>query len=157
LLEWDLSDPNSVGTWLGNEIMDGKSYYVDSFQLTHDSNGSLSGKIFVDNLRAVKKTSEPVSVKDENPAVVSSFRLMQNYPNPFNPTTTIPFDLPNQGKVALKVYDLLGRSIFTLLDENLAAGHHEIKFDGSQLASGIYFYRLEFNGQIKNRQMVLVK
>lgn len=157
LIEWDLSDPNSVGTWLGNEIMDGSSYYVDSFQLTHDSTGSLSGKIFVDNLRAVKKTSEPVGVKDENPAVVSSFRLMQNYPNPFIPTTTIPFDLPKPGKVKLVVHDLLGRSVITLLDGNLPAGHHEIKFDGSRLASGIYFYRLEFDKQIKHRQMVLVK
>lgn len=157
LLKWDLSDPNSVGTWLGNEIMDGKSYYVDSFQLTHDSNGSLTGRIFVDNLRAVKKSSEPVSAPDENPAAIATFRLLQNYPNPFNPTTTIPFDLPNQGRVTLNVYDLLGRSVITLLDENVAAGHHEIQFDGSQFASGIYFYRLEFAGQIKNRSMVLVK
>lgn len=157
LVEWDLSDPNSVGTWLGNEIMDGKSYYIDSFQLTHDCNGSLSGKIFVDNLRAVKKSSEPVGVQDENPAIVSMFRLLQNYPNPFNPTTMIPFDLPNEGRVTLKVFDLLGRSIITLLDENLAAGHHEIQFDGSQLASGIYFYRLEFDGQIKYRRMLLMK
>jgi len=69
----------------------------------------------------------------------------------------IPFDLPNEGRVTLKVFDLLGRSIIKLLDENFAAGHYEIQFDGSQLASGIYFYRLEFDGQIKNRQMLLVK
>ncbi len=157
LLEWDLSDPNSVGTWLGNEIMDGKSYYVDSFQLTHDNTGAISGKIYVDNLRVVKKSSEPVSVKEETPPIVSSFRLMQNYPNPFNPTTTIPFDLPKRDKVILKVYDLLGRMIFTLINETLEAGYHEVQFDGSQLVSGIYFYRLEFDGQIKNRQMLLVK
>ena len=157
LLEWDLSDPNSVGTWLGNEIMDGKSYFVDSFQLTHDNTGAMSGIIYVDNLRVVKKSAEPVSVAEKTPPIIASFRLLQNYPNPFNPTTSIPFDLPKRGRVVLKVYDMLGRKIDTLLDENLPAGRHQIQFDGSQLPSGIYFYRIEFEGQIKNRQMVMVK
>ncbi|MDZ7319583.1 MAG: family 10 glycosylhydrolase [candidate division KSB1 bacterium] len=157
LIEWDLSDPNGVGTWLGNEIMDGKSYYVDSFQLTHDDAGTFSGKIYVDNLRAVKKSAEPVGVPDEPSAIVTGFQLFQNYPNPFNPSTTIPFDLPIAGRVVLKVFDLLGRNVATLVDGQLTAGHHEIPFDGRQLASGVYFYRLEVDGTAKHRTMVLVK
>ncbi len=157
LVEWDLSDPNSVGTWLGNEIMDGKSYYVDSFQLTHDEGGTLSGKIYVDNLRAVKKSAEPVGVHDQRPTLALSFQLLQNYPNPFNPGTTIPFELSMAGHVTLTVYDLLGRLVATLVDEKLIAGHYEIPFDGRQLASGVYFYRLEFAGEVKHRSMVLVK
>lgn len=157
LVEWDLSDPNSVGSWLGNEIMDGKSYYVDSFQLTHDEGGTLAGKIYVDNLRAVKKSAEPVGVHDQSPTLALSFQLFQNYPNPFNPKTTIPFELPMTGQVTLTVYDLLGRLVATLVDEKLIAGHYEIPFDGRQLASGVYFYRLEFAGQVKHRSMVLVK
>jgi len=157
LVEWDLSDPNSVGSWLGNEKMDGKSYYMDSFQLTHDNTGAISGRIYVDNLRVIKKSAEPVGVPPSAPIVAESFRLLPNYPNPFNPSTTIPFQLPKSGWVTLKVYDVLGRTIATLVDEPREAGYHEVQFDGRQLASGVYFYRLEFDGQIKHRQMLLIK
>lgn len=85
------------------------------------------------------------------------FRLSQNYPNPFNPTTRIEFDMPVSGDVTLAVYDLLGRQVALLANENYAAGTHNIAFDASQLASSVYVYRLNVAGQTFTRKMTLVK
>ena len=76
----------------------------------------------------------------------STYTLYQNYPNPFNPTTTIDFYLPEQSVVSLKVYNILGQEVATLIDnENMDEGDFEIPFDGSNLSSGVYFYQLEVN------------
>lgn len=71
------------------------------------------------------------------------FELDQNYPNPFNPSTTIPYQLPVDGLVTLKVFDLLGREIATLVNEQQKAGYYRVTFDANRLASGVYFYRLQ--------------
>ncbi len=89
--------------------------------------------------------------------VVVNFELKQNYPNPFNPTTTIPFDLKTAKHVVLKVYDMNGRLVSTLIDAKLMPGHHEYKFDGSKLASGTYVYQLLVDKQLVNKKMVLIK
>jgi hypothetical protein len=86
-----------------------------------------------------------------------SFALEQNYPNPFNPTTTINYQIPTAGIVSLKVYDILGKEISTLINEEKPAGNYNVAFDGSKLASGIYFYRLKVNGFNEVRKMLLVK
>ena len=86
------------------------------------------------------------------------FTLSQNYPNPFNPTTTIEFTLPEDGRVVLKVYDLTGREVATLVDEERIAGvYQQAVFDASPLASGMYFARLQMNGMQLLKKMVLVK
>lgn len=87
----------------------------------------------------------------------SSFTLEQNYPNPFNPTTIIQFSLPAGENVALKIYDILGREVFTLADGYMAKGEHNVSFDGSKLSSGTYFYRLEAGGKVKTGKMLLIK
>ena len=86
-----------------------------------------------------------------------AFELLQNYPNPFNPITHFPFELPRPGHVRLRVYDSLGREVALLVDEERPAGRHRVQFDGSAYASGIYVYRLEYEGQAKTGRMVLVK
>jgi hypothetical protein len=96
-------------------------------------------------------------IEDERNEIVYDFWLSQNYPNPFNPATAIEFTLPISQKVALKVYDLLGREIETLIDEKMDAGLHELEFDGRDFASGIYFYQLETESFIKTRKMILLK
>ena len=86
------------------------------------------------------------------------FTLSQNYPNPFNPTTTIEFTLPEDGHVALRMYDVTGRELMTLLDEEKNAGYyHQATIDASPFGSGSYFLRLEFGGQQLTRRIVLVK
>ena len=141
LVEWDLSDPNTIGTWIGNGLMDGSSYRMDSFQLTNGENSAMSGTIYFDEFRAVKKSYVILS-SDEVSDIPLSFRLYQNYPNPFNPTTIIPFDVDRSGKVSLDVYDILGRKVKSLLSEEINAGHYKVNFDASGLASGQYIYRL---------------
>nr|WP_276611349.1 FG-GAP-like repeat-containing protein [Fodinibius halophilus] len=83
--------------------------------------------------------------------------LNQNYPNPFNPQTTIRFGLNKKADVQLAVYDILGRKIHTLIDENRSAGWYEIPFDGSRLASGTYFYRIVIGQQVITKKMTLIK
>jgi hypothetical protein len=73
----------------------------------------------------------------------TTYKLSQNYPNPFNPTTTIEYQLPVDGHVTLKVYDLLGREVATLLNEEQQADYYGVEFDGGRFASGVYFYRLD--------------
>ena len=72
-----------------------------------------------------------------------NIKLNQNYPNPFNPNTAIRFEISKTSFVALKVYDVLGQEIATLVDENRVAGQYQVDFDGSKLPSGVYFYRLQ--------------
>ena len=86
-----------------------------------------------------------------------TYKLEQNYPNPFNPETNIQFDLPKEGLVTLKVYDILGREVKNLVNEFKQAGSYIVSFDGSELSSGIYFYRLEAGEFVQVKRMVLIK
>jgi hypothetical protein len=90
-------------------------------------------------------------------SVPSIFKLHQSYPNPFNPTAIIKYDLPKDVKINIKVYDLLGRLVKTLVNEYKKAGYYEEKFDGANLASGVYFYRIEAGNFVDSKKMVLVK
>jgi hypothetical protein len=83
--------------------------------------------------------------------------LMQNYPNPFNPSTLIHFELPNAGQVKLEVYNILGKKIATLIDEVKNQGAHQVLFEASGISSGVYFYRIEFEGQVLTNKMMLLK
>ncbi len=83
-----------------------------------------------------------VGVPDQE-GLPTSYSLGQNYPNPFNPSTTIQFDIPKASIVTLKVYNMLGQEVATLVNEKREAGRCEVIFDGSKLSSGVYFYRLQ--------------
>jgi len=89
--------------------------------------------------------------------IPEGFRLDQNYPNPFNPSTTITFTLPAQGRVALRVYDMLGREVRTLVNGRQEAGMKTVTFDAGALPSGLYYYRLEAGKSSAVRIMGLVK
>ena len=92
-----------------------------------------------------------------NSEIPSGFSLSQNYPNPFNPSTTIKFALPVSGQVSLKVYDITGRLVSEIINQNLQAGTHEVNFNASDLSSGAYFYKLETKGFSDIKKMMLVK
>ncbi len=90
-------------------------------------------------------------------SIPKNFELSQNYPNPFNPSTKIVYSLPKSGNVILKVYNELGKEVNTLVNSFRNAGTYEINFNASELTSGIYFYRLESNGIVDTKKMLLVK
>lgn len=94
---------------------------------------------------------------NSNGVIPNVYSLSQNYPNPFNPVTKINFAIPKQGMVALKIYDILGREVKTLVNEVKSAGEYSIDFNGSEFASGVYFYRLESNGFVDIKKMMLIK
>jgi hypothetical protein len=124
-----------------------------------DKNNALLLAGYVDGVAKVWKYSIDgiTAVKKENSGLPSSFSLSQNYPNPFNPSTTINFSIPHSGQVTLKVYDLLGREVTTLVNEELKFGNYSTKFEASSLASGIYVYRLTAKNFTATKKMVLVK
>jgi hypothetical protein len=89
--------------------------------------------------------------------IPKAYNLEQNYPNPFNPVTKINFDLPKSGFVTLKVYDILGQEVVTLVNETKNSGSYIVDFDGSSISSGMYFYKLESNGFVATKKMMLIK
>jgi hypothetical protein len=101
--------------------------------------------------------SEIMSVIEPIGGPPSAFSLRQNYPNPFNPSTTIKYELPNAFNVSLTVYDILGRQVFVLVNERKDAGVYEVKCDGSNLASGVYFYRLQAGDYVATKRFLLLK
>lgn len=89
--------------------------------------------------------------------IPSRFGLEQNYPNPFNPSTVVSYQLPVSGRISIKIYNMLGQKISTLFDGINQAGYHQVSFDGSNLASGIYYYRFIAENYTELRKMLLIK
>ena len=90
--------------------------------------------------------------------IPSRYSLSQNYPDPFNPTTNIEFTVPSDGHAILKIYNALGQVVATLFKDEADAGSvHQIQFNGSNLASGTYFSRLEFGGKMQVKKMLILK
>jgi hypothetical protein len=96
-------------------------------------------------------------IYDKKMDVPNTFSLLQNYPNPFNPVTTIRFVIPDAGHVKLAVYNVLGQVVRVAVDEKMRQGEHSLILDGSSFSSGVYFYRLEYDGVVKVRKMMLIK
>ena len=103
-------------------------------------------------------TVTPINGTGNNTTLIpGDYSLSQNYPNPFNPVTQIKYDLPKQGFVTLKVFDILGREVSKLVNETKSPGTYLVDFDGTNLASGVYFYKLEVNGYSDIKRMMLIK
>ncbi|MGE5410852.1 MAG: T9SS type A sorting domain-containing protein, partial [Clostridiales bacterium] len=95
--------------------------------------------------------------KDKIGSIPGSFSLLQNYPNPFNPVTTISYYIPQKSNVILKVYDILGKEIKTLVKQEQSAGSYKVQFDGNSLGSGIYLYRLSTESFSDVKKLILLK
>jgi len=121
--------------------------------------GSNRTKFLVDNVNSsvMKTLGGPTDVEDGPPALPRGFELSQNYPNPFNPSTVIQFTLPRRSEVQLEVFNVLGQRVVTLEEGELEAGPHQVVFDGANLASGVYLYRLKTADQVATKKMVLLK
>jgi len=107
--------------------------------------------------RAIEWINNTSSVEQTKNQYLSDYYLSNNYPNPFNPSTKISFQIPELCFVSLKVYDVLGNEIKTLVEKETPAGSNEIEFDGSDLSSGVYFFQLRANNYIETKKMTLLK
>ncbi|MBT3496573.1 MAG: T9SS type A sorting domain-containing protein, partial [Candidatus Marinimicrobia bacterium] len=121
------------------------------------SDGAIMIRCDVDTVNAT------VAIDGSSASLPKTFALKQNYPNPFNPTTTIIFDIAQSGKASLKIYDLTGKEVLSLIDKNMDAGHYQFGLNASNLSSGMYIYRLtSFSNKGKllfnqSRKLVLMK
>ncbi|OGC96132.1 MAG: hypothetical protein A2W25_12560 [candidate division Zixibacteria bacterium RBG_16_53_22] len=91
------------------------------------------------------------------PVAPREFEIAQNYPNPFNASTTIGFSLPSDGRVTVEIFNLLGQRLVTLVDGEMSAGSHRMIWDAGELQSGVFFYRVGFDGQSRTGRMTLLK
>lgn len=107
--------------------------------------------------RGVWETANPVGIINYNNQIPQKFSLEQNFPNPFNPVTMMKYNIVNEGFVRLAVYDMLGREIKTIVNENQKAGTYTVQFDASGLTSGVYFYKLVTGNFTETKKMMLVK
>ena len=146
------SDDNGDNWFLVNGGLN-DSKYILSLEITK------SGFLFagMDYYGIYKSANKVVTTLNEENTVPSKFELMQNYPNPFNPSTSIEYSVPSNEYVLLKVYDLLGNEVNTLVNERQSAGNYEVNFDASNLASGIYFYRIQSGSFIQTKKLMLLK
>jgi len=139
---WQIFMPEWKGYMIGAIVQ------LDSNRILINANGYL----YILTVDVVTKVEN-----SENQQLPSGFDLKQNYPNPFNPTTTIEFQIPERSFVKLTVFNTLGQEVETLVNEEKAAGTHRIQFNGSNLPSGIYFYRLETSKFVETKKMILMK
>jgi hypothetical protein len=156
----------------GNGYFDGLGYYpyfwssmeystVDAFGmlLYPDVSNIYFGNLtetYGFSIRCLNNNTVGVEDNDKN-ALPKEFLLLQNYPNPFNPNTTINYQISKPGLVTLKTYDILGRQVATLINENKVAGFYDITFDASKLPSGVYIYQLKVNDFVTSKKMNLLK
>ena len=129
----------------------GEYYFVTVNVQPKSGLGQASLKKFFQFYRVI------TGAEPEPSGLPKEFALSQNYPNPFNPSTTIKYELPQSSVVRLSVYDMLGREVSVLVNERRDAGVHEVKCDGSNLASGVYFYRLQAGDFVQSRKLTILK
>lgn len=122
--------------------------------VANDANGSPIQFVLRSSSTTILRTEV---ASTEKLSIPSDYRLEQNYPNPFNPATTIKFSLPRSGHVTLKVFDIVGREIVALVNDELTAGRYEAHWDANNVESGVYFYQLRAGDFVETKRLVLVK
>jgi hypothetical protein len=166
----DFTDPNQedavVGVHYSGENWKTVFWTIDPIALSFydpaDTSSSYYWGVYdVENLLipVLEWFGDPVASIEEGGVITArTYELKQNYPNPFNPTTTIEYSIPNKAKVSLKVFDIQGREVVTLVNKNENAGKHTVNFDASKFATGVYFYQLTTNdNQALVKKMMFIK
>ncbi|MBK8552633.1 MAG: T9SS type A sorting domain-containing protein [Ignavibacteria bacterium] len=121
------------------------------------SNGSVAADgIYIDDIKLTGYSVTPTSIVNNN-VIPSEFSLLQNYPNPFNPVTVIRYSLNENRFTTLKIFNVLGREVASLVNENQNAGSYSVNFNGANLSSGMYFYKLESGEFVETKKMLLIK
>ncbi len=155
---YGISDANGNYTIAG--LVPGSySIGTDKYGYTSDQTSNVSLDYNGNYTSSASFTLSPVDVTSINTAgtTVTNYQLYQNYPNPFNPTTVIKFSVPVASRVSLKVYNVLGSEVATLVNGEKPEGNYSVTFNGSNLASGIYFYQLKAGNFIQTKKLVLMK
>jgi uncharacterized repeat protein (TIGR01451 family) len=124
-----------------------------AYASAHESDYNLSNNVGKDTTNV----AAPTAVNDGMTQLPLRYELKQNYPNPFNPTTTIAFDMPSAGQVQLRIFDLLGREVATLVNEEKPAGRYSVQWNAATMASGVYFCRLKAGTYTMTRKLALMK
>ena len=137
-------------------------YVLDTLRFAPVAEGQLAAKIifvsdslWADTITVIANGS--LTGVAEGLGIPNEYTLSQNYPNPFNPSTTIRYGLPRRSHVSVVVYNMLGQRVAELVNGDMDAGYHEVKFDAAGLASGVYFYRLHAGDFVQTRKLSLVR
>ena len=139
---------------IGNDY-NAKSYYVTCvYEDPHESTGETDP---TNTVEVRLEIPQKISIPESGPLKKFNYQLKQNYPNPFNPTTTINYKIPSSETVSIRIFDVLGREVTRLVDEQKEAGNHSIEFDASNLTSGIYFYHIKSGGYSETKKLILQK
>ena len=144
----------SADTFAQFSLITKEGYFADIAPKDKNATG---GTISITGLSYSSVITTPVGITGEGQILPTEPFLAQNYPNPFNPTTAISFQLSAVSVVKLKVYDLLGKEVATLADGVQSAGSHTVRFDGSSLRSGVYFYRIQAGSFSDTKRLILIK
>ncbi len=161
LISWDMTN-DGTGSWIGDGTLNGNMKF-DSYQFSFNPGSENIGLYYIDDLRIVTKTT--VGIEEERSSELpKDYSLEQNYPNPFNPTTKIKYSIPVETRhasslqnVQLKIYDILGNEVVTLVNEQKAAGNYEVDFNANGYSSGVYYYQLRAGEFVQSKKMVLIK
>lgn len=153
--EGDLSDEEDVWLLEGTDSNARVSGTFTQFGMI-GADPAATDQVEIDNI-VVRSTGGAVGVEEQVTSLPTEFELMANYPNPFNPATNIQFALPVNSQVKLTVVNALGQVVSELVNGELSAGLHEVRWDASKMTSGIYFYRIEANNFMQVRKMMLLK
>lgn len=143
---------NSGTTWLLQQNLSG---YAESINFINQNTGFACGG--GEKIWKTTNAGGPIGIQPISTEIPKNFSLSQNYPNPFNPTTRIRLDVPKTEIIKIITYDVMGKEISVLVNEQLKPGVYEVSFDGSNCASGVYFYKLIASNYFENRKMILIK
>jgi hypothetical protein len=168
MMNGDAGELISSGNWAsGTTVTRNINYVVPSSPQIADVNNTELNIFVYQQSSSISTTSHvqqamktPVTGSigiSNNNVVVEDYSLTQNYPNPFNPSSTFTFSIPKSGNVSLKFYDMIGNEVATYVDGFMNAGSYSVEFDGSSLASGVYFYKLQAGDFSATKKMVLSK
>ena len=145
----DSTASTGIYSWLVNASQTSNQALIRISDLTNENISDQSDNIFIIDIAP--------AVDEEFSGIPDSYKLLQNYPNPFNPSTTIYYGLPEESSVKITIYDVLGNKVMVYSEDKQEAGFHKIKFDATELPSGIYFYQLQAGDFVETKKMVLMK
>jgi len=169
LLEWvtetevnnygfDIERSVGIGVWSKIGFVNGYGNSNSPKQYLFTDEKLIGGSKFVYRLKQIDTDGQyEYSEEIEVEILPTEFALYQNYPNPFNPSTVIEYEVPENSFVSLKVFDLLGKELVTLVNEEKSAGSYNVKFNAGQLASGFYIYKIDAGNFTSTKKMLLLK